>query len=79
MEIIIYIIAILFVIISVFLMALARFVVRPRVRTLEYEQGLLLNLDYMKNQNIEVQQEYIVKTFDGHKLWVGLVQDNPTV
>ena len=77
MDTIIIIIAILFVIISVFLTTMARLAVRPKVRTLEYEKELLLKQDYIKTERLEVTEEYKVKTFDGHNLWVGLIQGNP--
>ena len=77
MEIVICIIACLFVLISVFLTLMARVAVRPKVHTVEYDKEYLMDLDYMKNESVEIQQEYTVTTFDGHKLWVGFVQGNP--
>ena len=77
MEIVIYIIAILVVLMSVFLAFMARLAVRPTVHTIEDDKAYLLNLECMKDESVDIQKEYTVTTFDGHTLWVGLVQGNP--
>lgn len=64
---------ILFIIISVFLSALARFATRPKVHTLEYELNSLKKLDFMQEESLEITNEHYVTTFDGQKIWVGFV------
>lgn len=77
MEIFIGVIAIIFVVVSVFLAFMARFAVRPTVHTLDYEMDYLLNLEFMQGESIEIENEHIVTTFDGQKLWVGFVPGDP--
>lgn len=62
-----------FVIVSMFLCFMARFAVRPKVHTLEYELNNLKALDYMKDESLEIINEHTITTFDGEKLWVGFV------
>lgn len=70
-------IIVILMLISVFLICMARVAVRPKVHTLDYEKNMLLSYDYMKGESIEIEQEHTVTTFDGHKLWVGFVPGNP--
>ena len=60
-----------------FLVLMARIAVRPKVHTLEYELGKLVQYEHMKDESIVIEQEHTVTTFDGHKLWVGFVPGNP--
>ncbi len=64
---------IVFVLISIVLIYMARFAVRPNVHTLEYELKYLNKIDFMKGESLAFEQEYQVTTFDGQKLWVGFV------
>jgi len=68
----VFLIAIL-IFISVFLAGMARFTVRPKVHTLDYEKNMLISYDYMQGESIEIEQEHTITTFDGQKLWVGFV------
>ena len=68
----------LFVVISLFLVLLARVAVRPKVHTLEYELDFLKNrYEFTKNESLAIENEHTVETFDGHQIWVGLVPGNP--
>lgn len=60
-------------IIIIFLCAMACVAVRPKVRTPEYERDYLNNIHYMQGESIEIENEHIVKSFDGYELWVGFV------
>lgn len=77
MEIIIGIIVGVFVLFSVGMIALARYAVRPTVHTLEYEYNYLDKYDFMQGESREIREEHTVETFDGQKLWVGLVPGDP--
>lgn len=78
MEILVGIIIAFFLVISVVLVLLARFAVRPKVHTLEYEMDFLKNrYDFTKGETLAIENEHTVETYDGHKLWVGLVSGNP--
>lgn len=77
MEILIGVIVVIFVLISLFLTFMARFAVRPRVHTLEYELDYLKQYDFAQGESLEIENEHTVTTFDGHKLWVGFVPGNP--
>ena len=60
-------------IIIIFLCLMARVAVRPKVHTLEYELDKLSGYDYMQGESVEIENEHIVKSFDGYELWVGFV------
>ena len=77
MEIIIGIIVGVFVLFSVGMIALARYAVRPTVHTLEYEYNYLDKYDFMQGESREILNEHTVETYDGQKLWVGLVPGDP--
>ena len=77
MEILVGVIIGIMVIISAFLTAMARFAVRPKVHTLEYELEHLKKHDFMQGESLEIQNEHTVETHDGHKIWVGFVPGNP--
>ena len=77
MEFLIGIIVVLLVLAAAFLVFMARFAVRPKVHTLEYELGKLVQYDHMQGESVAIEQEHTVTTFDGHKLWVGFVPGNP--
>lgn len=59
--------------IILFLCVMARVAIRPKVHTLEYELDRLHSIDYMKDEEITIENEHIVKSFDGYELWVGFV------
>lgn len=67
----------LFIIMSVIFICMAHFAVRPNVHTLEYELDYLDKLECMKGESLAIENEHQVTTFDGEKLWVGLVQGDP--
>lgn len=77
MGIFIGIIIVLVVLFSVFLYLMARFAVRPKVHTLEYELDHLKQHDFMQGESLAIENEHTVETFDGHKLWVGFVPGDP--
>lgn len=77
MEIFLGIIIGLFLIMSVFLIVMSSFAVRPKVHTLEYDLDYLKKIDFMKEERLEIQNEHTVETYDGHRIWVGLVPGNP--
>lgn len=77
MKIVIGIIAVLLLLISVFLILMARYAVRPTVHTLEYELEYLNRYDFMQGESREIINEHTIETFDGQKLWVGFVPGNP--
>lgn len=62
---------------TAFMCSMAKVAVRPKVHALKYEYDKLITYDYMKNESIEFQNEYVVKSFDGYELWTGFVQGNP--
>lgn len=66
-------IIVIMVVVSLFFSAMARFAVRPKVHTLEYELENLKKLDYMQGESLEIINEHTVSTFDGEKIWVGFV------
>ena len=70
MKIFIGMVLLLFVLISLVLILLARFAVRPKVHTLEYEKEYLKRHDFMQGESLEIVNEHTVKTYDGHELWV---------
>ncbi len=72
------IILVILVVLSLVLMLLARFAVRPKVHTLEYEKEYLKRHDFMQGESLEIVNEHTVKTYDGHELWVGFVPGDPT-
>lgn len=73
MQTIIVILIIVFVVLSVALIYMACFAVRPKVHTLEYELDYLKKIDFMQKESLAFENEYQVTTFDGQKLWVGFV------
>ena len=73
METFIIVLIIVFVVISVVLSYMANFAVRPKVHTLEYELNYLKKIHFMKEESIEIEEEYQIKTEDGQNLWVGFV------
>ena len=77
MEFLIGIVLVLIVLVAVFFTIMARVAVRPKVHTLEYELGKLKEYEHMQGESVEIEQEYMVTSFDGYKLWVGLVPGNP--
>lgn len=77
MEIVIGILVVLLLLISVLLVLLARYAVRPTVHTLEYELEYLNRYDFMQGESREIINEHTIETYDGHKLWVGFVPGNP--
>lgn len=60
-------------IIIIFLCVMVRVAVRPKVHTLEYELDYLNGIHFMQGENIEIENEYIVKSFDGYEIWTGFV------
>lgn len=62
---------------SIFLSCMARVAVRPKVHTLEYELKYLDGLDFMQGESLAIENEHQVTTYDGEKLWVGLVPGDP--
>ena len=56
---------------------MARFAVRPKVHTLEYELGCLKGIDYMQGESLHIENEHTVTTYDGEKIWVGFVPGDP--
>lgn len=60
--------------ICIFLYMMAKVAVRPKVHTLDYEKNKLVQLEVMRGENICIDEEYSVKTFDGLTLWAGLVK-----
>ena len=77
MEFLIGLIVIILVLIVLFLLFMACFAVRPKVHTLEYELGHLKQYPFTREENLEIENEHTVKTFDGQELWVGFVPGNP--
>lgn len=77
MGVFIGILVVLLLLASAFFAFMARFAVRPKVHTLEYELGKLKQYEHMQGESVEIEQEHTVTTFDGHKLWVGFVPGNP--
>lgn len=77
MEVFIGVIVVVFVLISVFLTCMARFAVRPKVHTLEYEIDYIKNHEFMQGESLAIENEHTVTTYDGQKLWVGFVPGNP--
>lgn len=66
-----------FSIIIIFLCVMARVAVRPKVHTLEYELDYLNNLDYMQGESLAIENEHVVKSYDGYELWTGFVPGDP--
>lgn len=64
-------------VIIIFLNAMAKVAVRPKVHTLQYELDKLVTYDYMKDESIDIINEHKVKSFDGYELWTGFVQGDP--
>lgn len=58
---------------SVILYMLARYAVRPKVHTLDYEFEYLDRYDFMQGESRKITEEHTVETYDGQKIWVGLV------
>ncbi|MBQ3029657.1 MAG: hypothetical protein IJD24_00410, partial [Agathobacter sp.] len=58
-------------VIIIFLNAMAKVAVRPKVHTLQYELDKLVTYDYMKDESIDIINEHKVKSFDGYELWTG--------
>ena len=77
MNIFIGIVLIVFILLSVLLICLARFAVRPKVHTLEYELDFLKKYDFTQGESLEIENEHTIETYDGHKLWVGFVPGDP--
>ena len=77
MEILIGLVVIAGIFGFLFFACMARFSVRPKVHTLEYELESLKKLEYMQGESLEIEQEHQVTTYDGKKLWVGFVPGNP--
>lgn len=73
MEIFIGVIVVILVVILILLCFMAKYTVRPRVRTLEYEKDYLQNLELMQGESIDIVNEHTVTTSDGQILWVGSV------
>lgn len=71
------VIGVILLLLVLFLCAMARFAVQPRVHTLEYELNNLKKLDYMQGESLEITNEHTVTTEDGEKLWVGFAPGNP--
>lgn len=69
----IFIIAIILGITLILLWSMARFAVRPKVHTLEYELEYLKQIEFMQGESLEITNEHTVTTYDGEKLWVGFV------
>ncbi len=69
------VVIVLFVVL--FLFCMARFAVRPKVHTLEYERDYLMKHDFMQGESLEIENEHTVETYDGESLWVGFVPGNP--
>lgn len=61
-----------------FLSSMAKFAVRPKVHTLEYEKEYLQKHDFMQGESLAIENEHTVETFDGESLWVGFVPGDPT-
>lgn len=65
------------ILLFIFLCFMAKVAVRPKVHTLKYERNHLESMDVMQGETIHIDEEYTVETFDGRKLWTGLVQGDP--
>lgn len=63
----------IFAIVIFFLCVMARMAVKPKVHTLQYELDKLVEYDYMQGESTEIENEYIVTSFDGYELWTGFV------
>lgn len=50
---------------------------RPKVHTLQYELDHILKHDFMQGESLTIENEHVVETYDGHKIWVGFVPGNP--
>lgn len=77
MEIIFVILVVAFLILSILLFFLARFAVRPKVHTLQYELDHICKHDFMQGESLAIENEHTIETYDGHKIWVGFVPGNP--
>lgn len=73
MEVLFGVVVVVFLMIVVFFLFMARFAVRPIVHTLEYEKEMLVGLEHMQGESIAIENEHTVTTFDGQTLWVGFV------
>lgn len=73
----IIIVLVLLILFIGFLAMMARVTVRPKVHTHAYEMEKLLSHDFMKGEDISIENEHTVETFDGKKLWVGFVPGDP--
>lgn len=60
-------------VICIFLTVMVRVAIRPKVHTLENEKEYLQNLDLMKTEDIVIENEQYVTSYDGYKLWTGFV------
>ena len=77
MELFAMILTVIFIIISLVLILLARIAVRPKVHTLQYELDHILKHDFMQGESLAIENEHVVETYDGHKIWVGFVPGDP--
>lgn len=76
MEILLGIIVGIFVIISAVLIYMSCFVARPKVHKVEDDLNDLRKHEIAQGESLEIEDEHIVETYDGHKLWVGFVPGN---
>ena len=77
MEIVLVVLLIIVVLGSVFFSLLARFAVRPTVWPLEETKKYLINMPIMEGEEVKIENEHTIKSFDGYELYVGFVPGNP--
>lgn len=67
------IVVILILLLFAFLCVMAKFTVRPKVHTLAYELDYINSLDYMKEEDLHIENEHTVRSFDGYEMWTGFL------
>lgn len=77
MKILLSVLLLVLVLGAVFFTLLARFAVRPKVWELEDSKKRWMERPIMQGENFVIEQEHIVKSFDGYELYVGLLPGNP--
>ena len=77
MEFIGSVVGILLVVAVVFFALMARFAVRPKVSPLEKTKEYLINMPIMAGEDVSIENEHTIRSFDGYELYVGFVPGNP--
>ena len=77
MEYVLGIFAVVLIIGVVFFSLMARFATRPRVHTLEETYQYLVSMPIMAGEEVKIENEHTIKSFDGYELYVGFVPGNP--